>query len=337
MGQVWAAGPGIAPPPLAPPPTIGPPTGQASSGEQNEGAADAKPPQPTEEVGPGTFEDLHKKCKEVFPMPFEGAKVLVNKGLSNHFQVSHTLTMSSLQPSGYRFGCTYVGANQFGPQEMFPVMVGEVDPSGNVNAQLIHQISKAVRFRFSSQVQNGKWVATQLTTELRGKNYTAAATLGNPDFLNMQGVCVLQYLQSVTSRLSLGTEVLYQRGGQVPGGQMALFTLAGRYAGDKWTGSANITPGAGGVHTCYYHKLSDTVQMGVELEGSMRTQECQAILGYQIEMPPTFTFKGQIDTNYCIGAVLEKRLPPLPFSIALSAHANHVKSSYRFGIGLLVG
>jgi mitochondrial import receptor subunit TOM40 len=53
---------------------------------------------------PGTVEDLHKSCQNVFPMYFEGAKVLINKGLSSHFQVSHTITMSSMQPSGYRFG-----------------------------------------------------------------------------------------------------------------------------------------------------------------------------------------------------------------------------------------
>ena len=36
---------------------------------------------------PGTVEDLHKACQNVFPMYFEGAKVLINKGLSSHFQV----------------------------------------------------------------------------------------------------------------------------------------------------------------------------------------------------------------------------------------------------------
>ena len=35
-------------------------------------------------------------------MAFEGAKLLVNKGLSNHFQVSHTLSMSNSMPSGYK-------------------------------------------------------------------------------------------------------------------------------------------------------------------------------------------------------------------------------------------
>ena len=51
-------------------------------------------------------------------MAFEGAKIIINKGLSNHFNISHTLAMSNLQPSGYRFGCTYVGNKQYGPSEV---------------------------------------------------------------------------------------------------------------------------------------------------------------------------------------------------------------------------
>ena len=44
------------------------------------------------------------------------------------------------------------------------------------------------------------------------------------------GVAVGQYLQNVTKNLSLGAEVLYQYGPQVPGNQIAIYTLAGRYA-----------------------------------------------------------------------------------------------------------
>lgn len=42
----------------------------------------------TSDNNPGSFEELHRKCREVFPMCFEGAKVMVQKGLSSHFQVS---------------------------------------------------------------------------------------------------------------------------------------------------------------------------------------------------------------------------------------------------------
>lgn len=55
---------------------------------------------------------------EVFPLQMEGVRLVVNKGLSNHFQVSHTVTLSTLGDSGYRFGSTYVGSKQTGPAEV---------------------------------------------------------------------------------------------------------------------------------------------------------------------------------------------------------------------------
>ena len=60
---------------------------------------------------------------DIFPVVFEGGKLVVNKGLSSHFQISHTMTMSSLQPSGYKFGCTYVGTKQYSPSEASQVVV----------------------------------------------------------------------------------------------------------------------------------------------------------------------------------------------------------------------
>lgn len=56
---------------------------------------------------------------EVFPLQMEGVRLVVNKGLSNHFQVSHTITLSTLGESGYRFGSTYVGSKQTGPAEVW--------------------------------------------------------------------------------------------------------------------------------------------------------------------------------------------------------------------------
>ena len=77
---------------------------------------------------------------------------MVNKGLSNHFQISHTLNMSSVTPSGYRFGATYVGTQQFGPSEAYPILLGDIDPSGNLNANIIHQFHKNIRTKLVAQV-----------------------------------------------------------------------------------------------------------------------------------------------------------------------------------------
>lgn len=45
------------------------------------------------------------------------------------------------------------------------------------------------------------------------------------------GVAVLQYLQNVSQSLALGAELVYQYGPTVPGRQIAIYTLAGRWTG----------------------------------------------------------------------------------------------------------
>lgn len=56
-------------------------------------------------------------------MQMEGVRLVVNKGLSNHFQVSHTVTLSTMGESGYRFGSTYVGSKQTGPAEVIFIFI----------------------------------------------------------------------------------------------------------------------------------------------------------------------------------------------------------------------
>lgn len=185
MGNVLAASKPIAagglPPPLPVEPT----------------PASAEPEKPLE--NPGSMEELHKKCKDVMPANFEGAKLMINKGLSNHFQVSHTINLNSSNTSGYRFGATYVGTKQMSPSEAFPVILGDIDPAGNLNANLIHQLTPNVRCKFASQIQSQKITAAQLTTDYKGQDFTASLTVGNPNILNNSGVLVGHYLQAVSS------------------------------------------------------------------------------------------------------------------------------------------
>ena len=70
MGNVHASEAGI------PPPSGGSQSGPPSGS-----------PQQNDNKNPGTVEDLHKDCKEVFPIPFEGSKLLIQKALSSTFQV----------------------------------------------------------------------------------------------------------------------------------------------------------------------------------------------------------------------------------------------------------
>lgn len=77
-------------------------------------------------------------------------------------------------------------------------------------------------------MQNSKFTVSQLTLNYKGSDYTASATVGNPDIISGSGVVVLHYLQAVTKRLALGSELAYQRGPSVPGGEIALLSLAAK-------------------------------------------------------------------------------------------------------------
>lgn len=70
--------------------------------------------------------------------------------------------------------------------------------------------------------------AAQLTTDYKGKDFTASMTVGNPNLINNSGVYVAHYLQSVTQKLALGAELAYQFGPAVPGGEIAIVSAAGK-------------------------------------------------------------------------------------------------------------
>ena len=78
---------------------------QASeSGVPPPGAPPGGPPD--NDKNPGTVEDLHKECKELFPMAFEGGKLVVQKALSNNFQVyTYLITHYSQHSTGQVTGC----------------------------------------------------------------------------------------------------------------------------------------------------------------------------------------------------------------------------------------
>ncbi|XP_026156952.1 mitochondrial import receptor subunit TOM40B [Mastacembelus armatus] len=324
-----AAGPGLTVPPgfgMPPVSPVIPPTGSVSGQQQQQEAESSLP-------NPGAFDECHRKCKEVFPMQMEGVRLVVNKGLSNHFQVNHTVLLSTMGDSSYRFGATYVGSKQTGPAEFFPVMVGDMDNSGSLNAQIIHQITNRIRSKVAFQTQQQKFVNWQGDAEFRGEDFTATITLGNPDVLAGSGVVVTHYLQSITPALALGGELVYHRR---PGEEGTVMSLVGRYTGSNYI--ATLTLGSAGAHASYYHKASDELQVGVEFEASTRMQDTSVSFGYQLDVPKAnLQFKGSLDSNWIVGATLEKKLLPLPLSLVLCAFLNHRKNKFQCGFGVVIG
>lgn len=160
----------------------------------------------------------------------------------------------------------------------------------------------------------------------------------------------------------MGAELAYQYGNNVPGGQITVLSAVGRYSTKDYTWSGTLGPG--GIHICYYQKASDQLQIGVEVETSLRMQESTATIGYQVEIPKAdlifrgicymiaiirlktsikfyyelnYFVVGSFDSNWTVSGVLEKRLQPMPFSFALSGRLSHAKNQFRLGCGLIIG
>ncbi|XP_052060009.1 mitochondrial import receptor subunit TOM40 homolog 1-like isoform X3 [Mytilus californianus] len=113
-------------------------------------SSSTEPPKPIEQIAsghnPGTFEELHRKCEDIFPQCFQGGKIIVSKELSSHFQVSHTINFSTVEraSSGYKFGATYVGTRKLDSQEVLNVVLGDIDPTGNLNFNIIRPFTQNI-------------------------------------------------------------------------------------------------------------------------------------------------------------------------------------------------
>ncbi|XP_058865455.1 mitochondrial import receptor subunit TOM40B-like isoform X1 [Acipenser ruthenus] len=282
---------------------------------------------------PGGFDMLHRRCKDVFPHQTEGVKLTINRTISTFFKASHILHLSAVGPSNYRFNASYQQSDSDRREEACPVLVGEMDSFGSLNAQCLHFLSERIRAKAVFQTQRSQFLVWQFETEYRGDDFTAAVTLANPDLLRESVIMVAHFLQSVSPQLVLGGELVYHRGRAEEGG---IVTLAGQYSGPNWV--ATLNAGNGGAHASYYHRANKQIQVGVEFEASTRTQETTCSFGYQLDIPEAnMVFRGTLDSRWIVGGVLEKRLTPLPAALTLGAFMNHRGDKVQCGLGVTVG
>lgn len=103
----------------------------------------------------------------------------------------------------------------------------------------------------------------------------------------------------------------------------------------------------------------------MELEANTRLQDTTFAFGYQLNLPQAnVVFRGErgaapvpvpgrvpsrsllsppsipaglLDSNWSVGGVLEKKLPPLPVTLALGAFLNHWKNRFHCGFSVIVG
>lgn len=73
--------------------------------------------------------------------------------------------LSTIGKSNYHFGVKYAGTKQLSPTEAFHLLVGDMDSSGSLNAQVIRQLGPGVRSKLAIATQQSKFVNWQLDEE----------------------------------------------------------------------------------------------------------------------------------------------------------------------------
>jgi mitochondrial import receptor subunit TOM40 len=169
-----------------------------------------------------------------------------------------------------------------------------------------------------------------------GADFTASAKAMNPSILEggITGIFVGDYLQSITPRLALGLNAVWQRAAMNQGPE-TMISYAARYKGDDWIGTAQLAT-LGTLRLSYWRRLAEKVEAGVAVElaaapgmalgpGVMTPmrKEGTATVGAKYDFRAS-TFRAQVDSQGKVSCLLDKRIAPA-VQVTFSGEIDHVK------------
>ncbi|KAH8898494.1 hypothetical protein GQ53DRAFT_418204 [Thozetella sp. PMI_491] len=292
---------------------------------------------------PGSVENVGKEVqRDVFlnNYMFAGLKADLTKAFSLNplFQVSHQFAMGErLNP--------YTFAAMYGTSKVF--LQGNVDNDGNLSTRFNYRWGASTVSKTQFQISpGGSQDMAQFEHEYTGSDFTASLKAINPSFLDggVTGIFIGHYLQSVTPKLSLGLETVWQRVGLSQGPE-ANVSYVGKYKSDDWIATAQLQP-QGALNTSYWRKLSDSVQAGVDMTLTIvpAASGMMGGLSFQKEGLTTFgakydfrmsTFRAQIDSKGKLSCLLEKRVAA-PVTMTFAADVDHFSQQAKIGVGISI-
>ncbi|EFX01055.1 mitochondrial import receptor subunit [Grosmannia clavigera kw1407] len=292
---------------------------------------------------PGTVEAIAKEVQRDVLLNnhmFTGIKADLTKpfSVSPLFQVSHQFAMGDrLQP--YTFAALY-GTNKVFCQ-------GHVDNEGQLAARFNYRWTDGLVSKSSAQLAPGDGQSmVQIEHEYTGRDFTASLKTMNPSYLDggLTGIFIGNYLQSVTPKLSIGLEGVWQRGAlsQPPD---ALLSYCGRYASGDWVATAQLQT-QGAINATFWRRLAENVQAGVDMTLQVVPNAAAGLMGggLQKEGVTTFgakydfrmsTFRAQLDSKGKLGVLLEKRVAA-PVMMTFAADVDHASQQAKLGLGISI-
>ncbi|KAF7722088.1 translocase of outer mitochondrial membrane [Apophysomyces ossiformis] len=276
---------------------------------------------------PGKFERLHFEVKDTFVNNylFDGAQANILKELSANFHVQHQFSLGSqVMPPMYNFMSGYMTERTMAQ--------GTMDNDTNLQAVVRHMWNQQLAVKLVAQMTHMPGHSMmQLEGDYTGSDYSFNVKAMNPNPMEFTGIYMANYLQSVTSKLAVGSEIVLQR--PTPDMEETAMSLVGKYTGNDFIATAQFQ-GLGAIQASYYQRINEKVDFGVELNMMVQggRREAVATVGGKFDFRQA-TFRGQIDTTGRVSAVLEEKMAP-GFAFLISGDLDHMKGQSKFGIGI---
>ncbi|RHZ45168.1 hypothetical protein Glove_688g31 [Diversispora epigaea] len=275
---------------------------------------------------PGTFEGLHREVKATFLTNhlFDGGRADLTKVLSPNFQVTHSFSMgSTVNAPTYNFGAAFIGTKAF--------LHGTIDTDGTLTARTNYAWNANNLTKIQAHISSSPGHSMlQLEQDYQGSDYSINYKTINPWPVENTGIFFLSYIQSVTQKLALGVETVYQK----PTSDIEECTqsLVAKYTGKDYIATLQWQE-AGALQASYYQKLNEKVDFGTELQLIVAAGRREALctVGGKFDFRAA-TFRGQVDTSGRASVVVEQKITPA-FSFLITGDIEHMKSTSRFGVG----
>ncbi|KAF4971560.1 hypothetical protein FSARC_1656 [Fusarium sarcochroum] len=291
---------------------------------------------------PGTIESLAKEVqRDVFlnNYMFTGIRADLTKifSMAPLFQVSHQFAM------GERIN-PYTFAAMYGTGKVF--CQGNLDNEGSLSGRFNWRWTDKLVSKSQLSISPGGQDMAQFEHEYTGNDFSASLKMLNPSYLEggVTGIFIGSYLQSVTPKLALGLETLWQRPALTQGPECAV-SYAARYKSADWIATAQLQAAMGTLNTSYWRRLSDKVQAGVDLSlglvpspgglmGGGLQKEGVTTIGAKYDFRMS-TFRAQVDSKGKLSCVLEKRVAP-PVMMTFAADIDHFTHQAKIGLGVSI-
>ncbi|TLS27095.1 hypothetical protein PpBr36_05540 [Pyricularia pennisetigena] len=294
-------------------------------------------------TNPGTVENLAKEVqRDVFTnnYAFSGLRGDFTRAfnLNPLFQVSHNFAVGERMPP-------YTFAAMYGSSKVF--MQGSVDNDMQVNARFNWRWSDALVSKTQFSLGTGSQDMAHLESEYTGSDFTTSIKALNPSFLEggLTGIFMGSYMQSVTKKLALGMEGVWQRAAlsQPPD---TVMSYVAKYKSDDWIATGQLA-GAGALSTTFWRKISEKVQAGIEMTLSLAPGDpaggmmmggpsiqaegvTTAAVKYDFRMS---TLRMQVDTKGKMTCLAEKRIAPA-IMMTIAAEVDHPTGAAKLGLGV---